>query len=161
MLDNAVWQAVGATGQDFVPHFVPTSAHPTGSQSTEAAKQSSALSDRISLSDGYKPQGMAVGAGALWVTIGYGELGALKSTGKGPTRILSSTFVVSRLIRATVPRSPRLAGVGHPERPCADPKQKRLPAERHNVFVERLCVDTCDLLVEVEGNPDVPLTVGN
>jgi DNA-binding SARP family transcriptional activator/streptogramin lyase len=26
---------------------------------------------------GYKPQGMAVGAGAVWVTVGHGELGAL------------------------------------------------------------------------------------
>jgi streptogramin lyase len=26
---------------------------------------------------GYKPQGMTVGAGALWVTVGHGQLGAL------------------------------------------------------------------------------------
>jgi streptogramin lyase len=26
---------------------------------------------------GFKPQGMTVGAGALWVTVGHGELGPL------------------------------------------------------------------------------------
>jgi streptogramin lyase len=37
--------------------------------------RSNTVTKRVHL--GYKPQGMAVGPGALWVTVGHGELGAL------------------------------------------------------------------------------------